>query len=523
MLRRLLSNAAISLTGQVVTWSSTLLLTLAYGRFLGDTKFGELYFAITFITLLGIPAGGDSGYDIQITRHIARDPNQGTRYLANVLAIKVSTWTLIYALALLISWILGYSTETRVLVGICGLSLLTSTVGASLSSVQYAYERAAYPVIASIVEKTIGAALGITVLALGGGVRGMATVLLIGSLASVVWQAFWFFRLVRGPFAIDRALLRELVRANVPFLLYGLIGTAYFRIDVLILSVMTNDTVVGWYGAGYRLFETLSFIPAMMFMLLYPLFSKLALQDQRGLKLATEKAVNFALLSSAPIATALIVAAPSIIHVLYHRPGFDHGVPSLQALAPGLIFLYVNMALGIAFLNTKQDRKLPIQAVVALIFNLSLNLLLIPLYAHVGAAITTTLTELLLVGIGLYLLPPHLRPVRSLTTAGKSFAASVVMGLAMSYLQALGIFAVPLGLITYGIVVVWIGAFERADLLAVRSAIQARLGASRRAEGSDARSIVDDSAPVAIAAQMQATTPTDEPGVMSRSSVMNAV
>ena len=42
-LRRVVNNTLISLLGQAITWSSTLLLTVAYGRFLGDVKFGELY------------------------------------------------------------------------------------------------------------------------------------------------------------------------------------------------------------------------------------------------------------------------------------------------------------------------------------------------------------------------------------------------------------------------------------------------------------------------------------------------
>ena len=54
-LRKVIGNTVISLVGQGVTWTSTLLLTIAYGRFLGDVKFGELFFAITFVALFGFP------------------------------------------------------------------------------------------------------------------------------------------------------------------------------------------------------------------------------------------------------------------------------------------------------------------------------------------------------------------------------------------------------------------------------------------------------------------------------------
>jgi O-antigen/teichoic acid export membrane protein len=69
--RRVVNNTLISLFGQLVTWTSTLMLTIAFGRFLGDTKFGELYFAITFVSLVGIPV--EQGVNQQLTRDVAVD------------------------------------------------------------------------------------------------------------------------------------------------------------------------------------------------------------------------------------------------------------------------------------------------------------------------------------------------------------------------------------------------------------------------------------------------------------------
>lgn len=484
MLRRLLGNATLSLVGQLVTWTSTLMLTFAYGRYLGDAKFGELYFAITFVLLLGIPIGSGSGYNVQISRYIAKSPGEGARFLANVLAIKLVGWVLIYAVALLISWIFGFDNETRVLVAICGLTLLSTSISTSFSAVQFTYERALAPVVASILEKGVGAALGWIVLSQGGGVWGMAAVLFLGSVIGCIWQGIWLCRTIGFSFAINGALIRELLRTNMPFLLYGVIGTVYYRIDVVMLALLTNDQVVGWYGAGYRLFDTLCFLPGMMLTLLYPIFSKLALVSEGQMKVAGEKLMNFTLFAGMPIGTLLIVAADPIIRFLYHRPEFAHGIPSLQALAPGLVALYVNSALGIVFLNTKQDKRLPIQALIALVFNVSANLILIPLFAHVGAAIATTLSEVLLCGISIYLVPRHLRPVRSLIIGGRALAASIVMGVVVSYLAApLGILVVPVAAVVYLVVAFWTGVVEFEDLQALRGAAQLR-GALTRGRGA---------------------------------------
>src|SRR5438128_4771070 len=94
-LRKVVGNTVISLLGQGVTWSSTLLLTIAYGRFLGDVKFGELYFAISFVALVGFPI--ELGFNQQIIRDVAQDPEKASAYLWNALLIKVTLWVLLYA------------------------------------------------------------------------------------------------------------------------------------------------------------------------------------------------------------------------------------------------------------------------------------------------------------------------------------------------------------------------------------------------------------------------------------------
>src|SRR4051812_40452102 len=85
-LASIVNNTLISLAGQVVTWLSTLTLMISYGRFLGDAKFGELFLALTFVMLMGTPI--DSGYDNQITRGVAEEPDKVVSYLSNILVIK---------------------------------------------------------------------------------------------------------------------------------------------------------------------------------------------------------------------------------------------------------------------------------------------------------------------------------------------------------------------------------------------------------------------------------------------------
>ena len=471
-LRKIVTNTVILFIGQMATWASTLLLTIAYGRFLGDFKFGEIYFSLTFVSLLGIPL--QSGYNSQTKRDVAQYPDKALPYFSNILIIKLTIWPVVYLLAILISWLLGYTAEVRILVAICGFILLTGAIADTFASLHYAFERTLYPAIGNIFEKGLSALIGFLILKLGAGVEAMVIVMLGGSLINAIWQAIWFFHLVGTRFIFDQSLIRSLVRGNVPFLIYAALALSYYRIDTVILSLMTNSAVVGWYGAGTRLFDTLGFLPNLVENIVYPVSSKVSLSsDETNLKLTIEKAVNLLLFCGIPTATAMVVAAPNIIGFLYHREEFTHTIPVLQALAPGLIFLYMNTALGILMLSKKQEKKIPFMAAAALVFNVGLNLIFIRLFQHVGAALVTSLTEMLLFCLALVFIPRHLLPLRSLKVGIKAIFASFIMALVIMLLHSLSILIIlPVAMVVYFGTATLLCTLPGNDTLAVYKAIR---------------------------------------------------
>src|SRR5216684_1295166 len=143
--RRIINNTIISFLGQAVNWTSTLLLTIAYGHFLGAFKFGELYFAVNFIALIGVPV--NSGFDRQAIRDVAQKPDKVAGYFSSLFLIRLGIWLILFMILLLASWLLGYSLEERVLVAICGVDLLWNALANTFASLHYAFERTMFPVV----------------------------------------------------------------------------------------------------------------------------------------------------------------------------------------------------------------------------------------------------------------------------------------------------------------------------------------------------------------------------------------
>ncbi len=485
-LSRVVNNTIISLIGQAITWTSTLLLTIAYGSFLGDVKLGELYFALTFVLLIGFPI--EFGFNQQIARDVAQEPTKALRYLSNILLIKLVLWLVLYSALLFICRRLGYSQEEYNLVAICGITLLSSSIANAFGSSHYAFERAVFPVIGSILEKTLSSLFGFILLRNGASVQTMAFVLLGGSLINAIWQAYWSLRLTGLSFSIDFVLIRTLIYTSMPFLIYGVLGVIYYRLDTVLLSLLASTAAVGWYGAGYRIFDTFFFLPSIVInAIMYPVFSKLSLKSDATLKMSIEKSLNLLIFFAFPICTIMIVDASDIIELLYHNPQFHHTVPSFQALAPGLIFMYANSVFSSVLMSTKREKKITVMAAIALVFNLGLNMILIPQYQHVGAAIVTSLTEMLLFGLAFIFIPRYLLPSGSINVGVKALIASLGMALISSVLRTHTIFiTLPIGMLVYLVVAMLLRTIPREDIRALYRAVR------NKAQKRSATSFVDE-------------------------------
>jgi len=473
-LRRVVNNTIISLFGQLVTWSSTLLLTSAYGRFLGDVKFGELYFAITFVSLVGFPV--ELGFNQQLTRDVAQDPEKAEDYLWNTLLLKTMLWVLVFGIILFLVWILNYSVEQRTLVVICGVDLFAGSIGSTFGSLHYAFERALYPTIAKILEKGLTAAVGILLLRMGMSVQVMAFVILGGSVTNTLWQAAWFFRLVGIHLIMRKEVFLKLLKGSIPFLAYGALGVIYYRIDTVMLSLMATTAAIGWYGAGYRLFDTLVFLPNIIVdSVMYPVFSKLSATSESALKIAIGKCLNVLLICVLPVSALFALAAPNIVGFLYHSSDFEPTVSVIQMLAPGLVFLYINTLLTTIIVTLKSEKKMPLMAALALVFNLGLNFVLIPLYQEVGAALMTSLTELLLLIIALFFLPRSLFSADSLKVGAKAVLATLIMCLAVYPLRAFSILLIlPIAGLVYAGATILLKTIPRDEMQMLLQAVRKR-------------------------------------------------
>ncbi|TXH03988.1 MAG: hypothetical protein E6R05_02870 [Candidatus Moraniibacteriota bacterium] len=183
-----------------------------------------------------------------------------------------------------------------------------------------------------------------------------------------------------------------------PFLLfYGLILT----IDLFLVTILlADDHLTGLYNAAV----TVGRIPYYLFyalaLALLPTIAKTeAHRDTAATKKLLQQSLRLMLFLLVPLVTLLALYAPETLHLFYGQAFFQAALP-MTILAVGVGALTVFYVFTFALNGAGLLRFPLVLAIGGVVLGLILNLVLIPLYGLIGAAMAvTTVSILLMLGI----------------------------------------------------------------------------------------------------------------------------
>ena len=418
--KSVLTNSVVLLSSKVVTWALAFVMTIMLPRYLGASSYGKLYFAISITNVFAIMV--EFGLNSLVSREIAKKPESTTAYLVNAALLKVGLWVVAFAIMNAFVRIADYPPTTRLAVLILGAAIMITSMSSLLVAVLQATRHINWVAISSIAEKAVLTVLGVAALLAGYGMLVIAAIMLVSALVGLVLDLVWFAKLSRtAPVheGWEGLTLKPLFVKALPFFSVVFLGAIYFRVDVIIMSLVKSSVVVGWYGASYRLFETTNLIPEAFMFAFFPVFCRMAVRGDNSLALATQKALDLLLLIGIPIAVGLFTLATPIVSTLYGAQ-FLPAAGSLRLLALATPFLYTNASFVQLLVATDRQKKLAMTAGVAAVVNVGLNLLLIPRYGHIGAAATTVVTEVVVTAVNYKFLPRGLTAELKWTTPAKA-------------------------------------------------------------------------------------------------------
>ena len=422
--RAIVRNTVALAAADIISKLAVFGLSIAIARRLGSEAFGTYSFALAFAFFFGLAA--DFGISKLLIRQIARNRETASQYLGNAVPLKIILTIGAYAIFAIVVWGIGYPPETGAILLIFGASLLGDTIAHTFRAVFFAFERMEYEAIIRALEKIAAFGLSGLAIALGYGIIGIAWAFLAVTAANVLGSAVLARRFLRISFRLDTQFMKNLLQTAWPFLLVNFFFLVYFKIDMVMLSFMRGDAVVGWYNAAYHIIEGLMFIPVVFISAMFPVMSKFAVSHLPSLQMSVRRSLIYLLIAAAPIAAGGILLSDMFISLVYGS-AFVKSALTLQILLVALVFIFIIRPLAAA-LNTIEKQKLNLTIMIVFsILNILLNFVFIPVFSHVGAAITTLICEAILFWVYVYFYQKYIGRLGVAKPVGKIIVASGIL------------------------------------------------------------------------------------------------
>ncbi|WP_134090000.1 flippase [Olivibacter sp. XZL3] len=368
------------------------LITFPYiSRVLGPVGIGNVSFVdsvtqyFLLVAALGIPV-----YGIREIAKLKDQPQKRSEVFSELLLIHLSTTGMAVAIYISIFFTLPYFAAYRPLFYLGALVLLFQ-----LFIIEWLFQgMEEFPYIT---KRTLLVRIG-SVLAIflfvkeAGDELWYYGISCLAVLVNALFNVAYARRFVR--FVPSRRIFKKHGKALLYIFSLGLVTSVYTVLDTALLGLLSTPEQVGYYATSARLVKLVIMIFIAFSTVFIPPLSKAFHEDEeQHAFLLLQKSFAYTILLSVPASIGLYVVAPLLI-TMYAGADFSEAITSLQVLAPSILFIGLSNVFGMQILNPTHNERLFFRAaVIGMLISLLMNFSLIPVLGHIGAALSSVVTE----------------------------------------------------------------------------------------------------------------------------------
>ena len=384
----------------ILTMSSFLfpLISFPYvSRILGPEGTGRVDFATSLIAYflmfaqLGIPT-----YGVRACAKVRDDKHLLTKTAQELLIINLVMSVLAYAVLALGLIFVPRLRQDRLLYILVSLTIIFNTIG--MEWLYKALEQYTYITVRSIAFKlvSLGAMFAL--------IRSKDDYVIYGGITILASSASYLMNFFHARKYISLRPVggyefKPHLKAVMVFFAMACATTVYTNMDKVMLGIMAENELqanvnVGYYGAASRIKSILVSIVTSLGTVLLPRASYYVQQGKmEEFRKISRKALNFVVVAATPLTLYFVFFARQGILLLSGQEYLGAVVP-MQFIMPTLLFIGLTNILGIQILvPTGREKVVLYSVIVGAVTDVVCNLLLIPRYLAVGAALSNMIAE----------------------------------------------------------------------------------------------------------------------------------
>jgi O-antigen/teichoic acid export membrane protein len=188
---------------------------------------------------------------------------------------------------------------------------------------------------------------------------------------------------------------RSLLRNTALYAAATALGTVYFRVVLVAMSVLAGHTEVGVFGLAFRTLDVLSTLPWLLVVSVWPILVRAARDQRQRLRFALNRLIEGNLLLGGWISLLVVTGGPFAAKVL-GGPQYPGAGDVLRILGTGIGCTFLVALFAFALLSLQRFRILIAINTAILLLSILLCMLLIPDHGARGGAIVTVSLEVTL-------------------------------------------------------------------------------------------------------------------------------
>jgi O-antigen/teichoic acid export membrane protein len=389
--QRIVKNAVFGIGGSVIGSLVYLVTVLIIAHSVSVRDFGKYSFVLAFAMFVSNVA--DSGLPRMLTREVAKD-YEGFVPVAGATFSLI--WVISGAMCLLVCLIVPFlrlDNDVKIAAVMMSVATLANFHSSGYASILRAFEDYELDRVGFILHKLLLLGLVFLTIKLQLGLVGFVSAHLLASLG--LWQYYkWlvtrFYAHISLNFNVP--IWKELITSSLPLGLGAMLRSLALQLDILVLSWLSNLTIVGLFSGPYRISMALRIIPQTLALPLFPLFSRTAhFSPTRFVKLY-RLSLKFFLLLGVPMA-AFFVAWSGPILSLSLGQKYLPAIPAMQLLGLGLIPFFISTLFAYLFAALDEQRRFFVSTCVGTALRLVFLFVLIPIFGLVGPALAFVCAE----------------------------------------------------------------------------------------------------------------------------------
>jgi O-antigen/teichoic acid export membrane protein len=371
---------------------ATFLLSAAIARTLGAYSLGQYLLAVSYYNIFVNLSS--QGFKTLFTREIARAPASTSIYLVSGTLLQLFFSLIGYIALVIVVYILPYNTDTSYVCYVLGLTVIPFSLSNITESIFQAQEKMhliAFSTVPIYVSRLL---VMFWMMQTTHNVEHLAIIIAISETIILLIEWMLIIKIVQPKWQIDREFMWNTIKEVKTLVAIEGMGIVAAKVDVLILSLLGNEILVGVYGSVMQLIQPFFIVSSSLTLASFPRMSKAVALGREQQQQEAEQIINILLCMGLPFLIGILFHGSELLLFIYQKPSFAEAGIILDIASVAIVTLTFSQVCSYVLIANGLEKFNLLEVSITTVIGSLAGILLISEYKLLGAALMSLIMSI---------------------------------------------------------------------------------------------------------------------------------